>query len=135
MFTNQHPLLVEFVQSYNDGNRVVKRGVEATPMVLKKYGIKSDEVMAFTTWQGRSKALTAFHFHPDFPTDRRRGYMEAHEEGHELVVEIGCQMQNERSRKWRYWNDKSTAFARSAGKAITVAASALVITVLHGQVR
>lgn len=135
MSINQHPHLVEFIQSYNDGNKVVKRGIEASPMVLRKYGIEPDEVMAFTTWQGRRKALTAFHFHPDFPDDRRHGYMEAHEEGHELVVEIRAKMQNERTRKWRDWNDKSTAFARSAGKIVNVAASALVITLLHGQVR
>ncbi len=135
MSTNQHPLLVEFTQSYDGGNKVVKRGVEATPMVLKKYGIEPDEVMAFTTWQGRNKALTAFHFHPDFPDDRRHDYMEAHGEGYELVVEIRSQMQNERSRKWRDWNDKSTAAARSAGRAVNVAASALAIMFLHGQVR
>ena len=60
-----HPL-IEFRQKYENGETLVKRGLKATPMVLKKYGISEREVMSFTNHEDHMRALTAFHFHPIF---------------------------------------------------------------------
>ena len=81
------PWLLEFDQSYDDGMLVEKKAVEATPMVIRKYGIKQNEVMAFSSHERRRRALTVFHFHPNFPEARRRDYMETHIEGHELAAD------------------------------------------------
>jgi hypothetical protein len=53
--------LIEFVHDYDDSYFVTKRGLDATPVVGKKFDLAVDEVMA----------LTAFYFHPDFPLKDR----------------------------------------------------------------
>lgn len=79
---------LEFRQDYGDGVSVTKRGLDASPMVVLKYDLTADEVVAFSNADGRNRAFTAFHFHPDFPEDRRRHYMEAHREGYELADDM-----------------------------------------------
>ena len=80
--------LIDIFQEYDDGFKVIKRGLDASPMVIKKFNIGSREVMAFSSFQRANKALTAFHFHPDFPDEDRRGYMYNHDEGQEIAVSI-----------------------------------------------
>ena len=100
----QVPWLMEFTQGYDDGLTVDKKGVDATPMVVRKYGIGDREVMAFSSHQGRRRALTVFHFHPGFPAELRHGYMEAHEEGRALAAEVtghAAALRRERFAEWR----------------------------------
>ncbi len=89
--------LIEFFQAYDDGFEVTKRGLDATPMVVRKFNLVQNEVMAFTSYQRANKALTAFHFHPDFPVEDRRTYMRNHEEGHELAVSVGSRRAAQRA--------------------------------------
>jgi len=81
--------LIEFFQTYEDGFDVSKRGLDATPIVIKKFNLVKNKVMAFTSYQYANKALTVFHFYPDFPKEDRRPYMRKHEEGHKLAVSMG----------------------------------------------
>ena len=61
------PWMIEFRQNYIDGLSVEKRGLDATPMVMKKYDIGLNEVMTFSSYQKRNSAISVFHFHPEFP--------------------------------------------------------------------
>jgi len=81
------PWMIEFRQDYVDGLSVKKRGLDATPMVMRKYDIGPNEVMAFSNYDRRNQAISVFHFHPDFPFDNRREYMEIHSEGYEVAEE------------------------------------------------
>lgn len=92
MTDHESDWLIEFDHEYDDGFIVRKRGVDASPLVVKKYGLEPDEVMAFTCHQRAHKALTAFHFHPDFPDADRRAYMHRHEEGHAVAVGVGSRL-------------------------------------------
>ena len=114
--------LTEFTQDYVDGYQVIKRGLEASPMVIKKFDIHSDEVMAFTSEQGRNTALTAFHFHPDFPIDARRAYMEVHDEGHSLVAEAGKRRQIERAKLRTRWEGRVARLGRGLSGALSAVA-------------
>ncbi|NQW01624.1 MAG: hypothetical protein HQ483_18115 [Rhodospirillales bacterium] len=107
--------LIEFVHKYADGQRVHKRGLDATPMVVQKYAIREKEVMAFSNHERRKCALTAFHFHPDFPDNQRRTYMEAHQDGYELAQEVEAQ------RRAELRHDKSRWTSRLAHTGRTVA--------------
>ncbi len=93
----QDEWLIEFSQAYDDGFEVIKRGLDASPMVVRKYKIVENEVMSFTSYQYANKALTAFHFHPDFPDEDRRTYMNNHEEGHDLAVSVGSRRAAQRA--------------------------------------
>lgn len=93
--------LIEFSQEYDDGYKVTKRGLDATPMVIKKFDIGQDEVVAFSNHQRANKALTAFHFHPDFPVEDRPGYMRRHEEGHEIAISSGSRQAAKRAQRHR----------------------------------
>lgn len=117
-----HPL-IEFKQKYEHGQMVVKRGLDATPMVLKKYDIGEKEVMSFTNHEGHMRALTAFHFHPSFPESQRRPYMESHNEGQELAAENGKELAAEIRAGRLKWRSK----ARSAGKTLGVIFHTVVI--------
>ena len=78
-------VLIEFTQSYDDGIRVLKRGVDATPVLVRKFEIAPGEVMAFSNAEGGRRAITAFHFHPGFSNADRRAYMRNHDEGHQMA--------------------------------------------------
>ena len=43
--------LIEFVHDCGDSYFVTKRGLDATPVVVKKFDLAVDEVMAFTCYQ------------------------------------------------------------------------------------
>ena len=115
--------LIEFRQKYENGQTVVKRGLNATPMVLKKYRIGEKEVMSFTNHEGHMRALTAFHFHPNFPESQRQPYMESHHEGQELAEIIS----NELAAEIRAGRQKWRLRTRRAGKILGVIFHTLVI--------
>ena len=119
---NDHPL-IEFRQKYENGQTVVKRGLNATPMVLKKYDIGEKEVMSFSNHEGYMRALTAFHFHPSFPESQRRPYMEAHNEGQELAEDISKELAAETRAGRQKWRLRT----RRAGKTLGVIFHTLVI--------
>ncbi len=135
MMDHQVEWMIEFTQPCEDGGKVVKRGLDATPMVIKKYGIEPDEVMAFTCWQGRKKAITAFHFHPDFPDAARRRYMEVHDDGREVMAGVMASMEAERRQRMRDWNERTLRTAAAARRTLGAALSALALTMLHGHLR
>lgn len=112
MSDRQPEWLIEFVHRYEDGYKITKRGLDATPPVVKKFDIGPDEVMAFTCHQRAHKALTAFHFHPDFPLEDRRRYMREHAEGHDLALSLGSRLAAERARKLRALENKLTRVGR-----------------------
>lgn len=87
----------EFAQDYGDGIRVTKRGLEATNLIIRKYAVAPDEVLAFSTFCSPRRAMTAFHFHPDFDPERRRLYMEAHREGYDVAVDVTAHLAAERA--------------------------------------
>ncbi len=90
-----YPWVTEFRQEYMNGLSVIKRSVDATPMVIRKYDIGPDEVMAFSSYEKRNQALSVFHFHPDFPYDDRHRYMEQHTEGYEVAEEVQTDLRAE----------------------------------------
>lgn len=118
--------LIEFRQSYSNGQKVLKRGLDATPVVVRKYGLSHKEVMCFSNHEKRNWAMSAFHFHPDFPIDQRRPYMEAHQEGYELALEIESQRVAERQLEQSKWIKRLTR----SGKTIGVLAHAFVFYVM-----
>lgn len=118
--------MIEFDQAYSNGRTVCKRGLDATPVVVRKFHIGRKEVMSFTNHEKRNRALTAFHFHPDFPHNQRRAYMEAHRDGCELAEEVEQQRLLELAQsksKWKSRLDKS-------GKALGAVVHTLVIFAL-----
>ena len=117
--------LIEFFQAYDDGFEVIKRGLDATPMVVRKYNLSQNEVMAFTSYQRANKALTAFHFHPDFPDEDRRAYMRNHEEGHELVVSVGSRRAAQRAQFRRVMEERLSGWGR--GLAVSLHTMALYL--------
>jgi|TARA_Y100000294_G_scaffold78885_1_gene74191 hypothetical protein len=114
--------LIEFVHGYDDGYFVTKRGLDATPVVVKKFDLGVDGVMAFTCHQRANKALTAFHFHPDFPPEDRQEYMRRHAEGHELVLGIGSPLAALRARKMRVFEERVSGIGRSLAVRLQTAA-------------
>ncbi|NQV84641.1 MAG: hypothetical protein HQ494_12575 [Rhodospirillales bacterium] len=117
--------LIEFFQAYDDGFEVTKRGLDATPMVVKKFDLAPNEVMAFTSYQYANKALTAFHFHPDFPDEDRRAYMQGHEEGHELVLSTGSRRAAQRAQFRRVMEGRLSGWGR--GLAVSLHTTALYL--------
>ena len=93
--------LIDFIHADDEGNKITKRGLDATPLIVKKFDLGPKEVMAFTCHQRANKALTAFHFHPDFPLEDRRSYMREHGEGRDLTASIGSRLAAERARRRR----------------------------------
>ena len=77
----------EFEQAYDDDARVLKRGVAASSLIVKKYKLETHESIAFTSWEGKNRALTVFHFHPAFPKEAWRDYMERHTDGIDVLHE------------------------------------------------
>lgn len=130
--------LIEIVQAYPDGIKVRKRGVEATPGVIRQHQLAPDEVMAFSCCAGRGRAITAFHFHPDFPMERRRAYMRLHDEGRALATAERTEAQATRRRRrdailnvaeeWR-----ARAGTRGFGRIAAVAALVLAVLAQIGQ--
>jgi len=123
--TNVTPWLLRFTQAYEDGLKVEKKGLDATFMVIKKYGIASDEVVAFSSDEGRRRALTVFHFHPEFPSALRRGYMETHGEGCDLAKEVAGHTARLRDERLSEWRSRTQGLARVAG--LTAQALALYV--------
>lgn len=120
------PWMIEFSQDYMDGFHVKKRGLDATPMVMKKYHIGSNEVMAFSNYQKRHSAISVFHFHPDFPFEQRREYMEMHSEGYEVVLEAVAESKTERRKQQAVWATR----LRRAGRTFAVSAHAILLFVI-----
>ncbi|MDA1091101.1 MAG: hypothetical protein O3A85_12415 [Proteobacteria bacterium] len=104
--------LIEFSQEYDDGYKVTKRGLDASPMVMKKFDLGRDEVMAFSNLQRANKALTAFHFHPDFPAGDRPGYMRLHEEGHQIAISNGSRQSAQRAQMRRVMEERLSGWGR-----------------------
>lgn len=118
--------LMEFPQAYDDGLRVAKKGVTATPMVIRKYGIGPREVMAFSSHEGARRALTVFHFHPDFPEADRRAYMETHAEGRDLAAEVAEHAAEISAARKAAWRERGRKWAKTAA----LAAQAVAIFVI-----
>lgn len=125
MVKSGEELLIEFTQTYPDGARVVKRGLDASPLVVRKFDLGTDEVMAFTNWHGRRKAMTAYHFHPDFAASDRHGYMEAHDEGRQMIAAVAHRLREERRHRWVDWNARLAKRARAAGRVLDLALAAV----------
>ena len=117
--------LIEFVHDYDDGYFVTKRGLDATPVVVKKFDLGADEVMAFTCHQRANKAMTAFHFHPDFPLEDRPEYMRRHAEGHDLAITVGSPLAARRARKMRVFEERVSGIGR--GLAVRLHTAALFL--------
>jgi len=126
MVDHQHEWLIEFVHQYDDGYVITKRGLDASPIVIKKYGLGPDEVMAFSCHQRAHKAMTAFHFHPDFPADDREPYMRRHDEGHEVAADIGSPVAAQRQQMRRVLEERVTRLGRGVALGVQSAALYLV---------
>ena len=116
----------EFDQDYGDGIHVIKRGLDASLLVVRKYDIGADEVLAFSTYDGKRRAMTVFHFHPDFDLRRRRHYMEAHREGYDVARTVTGHPQAERAQR-------QAAIRRRVAKArraVALAAHAAAVFIL-----
>lgn len=125
------PDLLEIRHAYGDGTSVLKRGLEATPLVVRKHALAEDEVITFSSWRGGRKALTVFHFHPAFPPAEREAYMRDHEEGHALLAEYLAEREDERRNRWR----QVRTAAKRAGTTLHALAAAAVVSTLHGPMR
>ncbi len=120
------PWMIEFRQDYLDGVSVNKRGLDATPMVMRKYEIGVNEVMTFSNYDKRKQSISVFHFHPDFPFDARRQYMEMHSEGYEVAQEVVADLQEEAELQ----RAERKASLKSAGRSIIVTMHAMVLYLL-----
>ena len=118
--------LIEFSQKYDGGYKVTKRGLDASPMVIKKFDLGRDEVMAFSCHQRANKALTAFHFHPDFPAEDRWRYMRRHEEGHELALSVGSRRAAQRAQICRVMEERLSGW----GRGLTVGLQSVAVYLL-----
>ena len=116
----------EFRQDYGDGIRVTKRGLDASLLVVRKYDIGRNEVLAFSTYDGKRRAMTVFHFHPDFDLRRRRHYMEVHREGYDVAREVCAHLDAERARRQEALRRRLA----KARRAVTVAAHAAAVFIL-----
>lgn len=125
MTENDYEWLIEFAHDYDDGFKVTKRGLDATPLVIKKHDLGSDEVMAFSCHQRANKAMTVFHFHPEFPFESRWSYMRGHEEGHELAVNNGSKHAAERALMRKAMEERLHSLGR--GLAVGLQPAALYI--------
>jgi len=120
------PWMIEFHQDYINGLSVEKRGLDATPMVMKKYDIGLNEVMTFSSYQKRNSAISVFHFHPEFPFEQRHDYMEMHSEGYEVALETASEVKAERVEQQAVW----AARAKHAGRALAVSLHAVILFVI-----
>jgi len=116
---------VEFEQAYDDGVRVVKRALEASKPVIQKYDLAADEVVAFTTHEEGKRAMTAFHFHPEFPVEDRDAYMRANEEGLTLVCKVIRHLTVERAKDRAKLKEKALSKARAVGGVMSMAGAFL----------
>ena len=116
----------EFEQDYGDGIHVIKRGLDASLLVVRKYDIGTEEVLAFSTYDGKRRAMTVFHFHPDFDPHRRRHYMEAHREGYDVARTVTGHLEAQRA-------ERQAAIRRRVAKArraVALAAHAAAVFIL-----
>ncbi|UTW52356.1 hypothetical protein KFF05_02970 [bacterium SCSIO 12827] len=116
----------EFDQDYGDGIHVIKRGLDASLLVVRKYDIGTEEVLAFSTYDGKRRAMTVFHFHPDFDLHSRRHYMEAHREGYDVARTVTSHLEAQRA-------ERQAAIRRRVAKArraVTLAAHAAAVFIL-----
>ena len=120
------PWMIEFRQDYMGGMSVNKRGLDATPMVLRKYEIGIDEVMTFSSYDKRNQAISVFHFHPEFPFDARRQYMEMHSEGYEVAQEVIADLAVEAERQ----RAERLSKLKSVSRSIVVTLHAMILYVL-----
>ena len=120
--------LIEFIHDYDEGYKITKRGLDATPLIVKKFDLGPTEVMAFTCHQRAHKALTAFHFHPDFPLEDRWSYMRQHGEGRDLTASIGSRLAAERARRRRMMEDGITR----AGRGLVLGLQSLAVFFVAG---
>jgi len=127
------PWMIEFRQDYMNGLSVKKRGLDATPMVMRKYGIRPDEVMAFSNYEKRNQAMSVFHFHPDFPFASRRRYMEMHSEGYEVAEDAVADIRSETRHVRAERIFRLKAFSRSI--LVTCHAMALYVLTHHADTR
>jgi hypothetical protein len=127
------PWVIEFRQSYVDGLSVVKRSLDATPMVVRKYGIGPNEVMAFSSYEKRKQALSVFHFHPDFPFDERKRYMERHNEGYDVAAEVLDSLKAEADQVMLERKHQLKTFGRTI--ALTLQAMVLYVLTNHPDAR
>ena len=79
--------------------------------------------MAFSNHERRRRALTAFHFHPRFPESQRRPYMEAHQDGYELALEVEAQRKSLVKDEKARW----ASLLGRTGKSVAVLLHTLVI--------
>ncbi len=108
---------LEFDQDYEGGLHVLKRGLDASPLVVRKYHLGPDQVMAFSDHRGRRKAISVFHFHPAFPAENRDVYMRGHDDGRQLIGDY-LDERAETQRRWvARWRGRAGAAARAAGLA------------------
>ena len=115
--------LIEFIHAYDEGYKITKRGLDATPSIVKKFNLGSEEVIAFTCYQRANKGLTAFHFHPDILLEDRRLYMRQHEEGRDLTASIGSRLAAGRTRNRRKMKERITR----AGRALVLGLQSLAV--------
>ena len=125
MTENDYEWLIEFAHDYDDGFKVTKRGLDATLLVIKKHDLGPDEVMAFSCHQRANKAMTAFHFHPEFPFESRWKYMRSHDEGHDLAVNNGSRQAAERAQMRKAMEERLHGLGR--GLAVGLQTAALYI--------
>lgn len=113
LFYVERPL-IEFEQTYRGGRLVTKRGLIASEPVVRKYDLGAEDVATFSNHEGRNRAHTAFHFHPDFPEAKRRAYMQANHEGFELARSRERQYAEETSALWEERGGQAKRWKRSA---------------------
>ena len=118
--------LIEFIHAYDEGYKITKRGLDATPPIVKKFDLGPEEVIAFTCYQRANKGLTAFHFHPDFPAEDRWRYMRRHEEGHELALSVGSRRAAQRAQICRVMEERLSGW----GRGLTVGLQSVAVYLL-----
>lgn len=109
---------MEFRQDYEGGLHVLKRGLDASPVVVRKHRLAPDQVIAFSDHRGRRKAISVFHFHPAFPAENRDAYMRGHDDGRQLIGEYLDHRAETGRRRMARWRGRAEAAARAAGVAV-----------------
>lgn len=108
------PATFEISQTHSKDRTVVKRAMNASPALVRKLSMNADDFHVFAVRLNRRMAFASFHFHPDYPLNKREESMIANLDGLKLLNETApssgpCTEKSDRRDQFKDW------FLRVAG--------------------
>lgn len=109
---------LEFTQTYNRNRKVIKRGINASVIEVRKKSIPADSFQTYVSRISNETAFTAFHFHPEYPIDKREALMMANRDGLELLKSKSHPFKL--TRMGGFYLDRCRGFARQMMTAMSI---------------